>query len=117
MKQVENTSETILSETFSAHRRQYKYFYNVSTIIISILMLGSSIGLGFCIYHMVISMPKPPASYKIGIDLLSGIALTLVILLWTCLRARRSALHDLKMISNNKTKPLIWRLDGDQWIK
>jgi ABC-type antimicrobial peptide transport system permease subunit len=116
MAQVDKSDETILSETLSAHRRQNRRYYNVSAIIISIFMLISSIGLGCCIYYTVISTPKPP-SYKIGIYLLSTVIWTLAICLCMCLCIRRSTLRDLKMISINKTKPLIWRLDGNQWIK
>jgi hypothetical protein len=117
MAQVDKSDETILSETLSAHRRQYRRFHNVSTIIISIFMLIGSIGLGCCIYYMVNSMPKPPSSYEIGIGLSSAVILTSAICLCMCFYTRRSTFRELKMISINKTKPLIWRLHGNQWIK
>lgn len=114
MSHIEMNSKRILSELMDAYERSDRRDYNVTKILIIIFMLMSITGLGFCAYYL---HNGRQIKYVIGIILLSIFIGILAILFNVTRNMQKSDLKQLRMIFDIKTKPLIWLLDGDQWIK
>ncbi|CAF1321874.1 unnamed protein product [Rotaria sp. Silwood1] len=110
-------NRNILFQVLAAYRRSYKIFYTIVPIVLgsfSIITLGL-----FIVFILILTNSKPTSTIACIIGAVStGISFfTSTIITIRLLVKHKYYYHQLNLVFSDTTEPIIWRLDGNEWIK